>query len=162
MKSVVCIEGQGKVKDMQPRDLAAYTDLETVDAKVALILDGKTFAEDSMVIALGITVTGEKVLLGFVQTATEIWPDLRPGQRTTSAGGYCIQTRLDDPGILLCPTGLRPDPGESQAIRKGDSPIPDRLSHHSAKPVVFITPPHPCLPLGPLSPWVHSTSLVTI
>lgn len=38
---------------------------------VALVLDGKTFAEDEMVIALGITVTGEKVILGFVQTATE-------------------------------------------------------------------------------------------
>ena len=38
---------------------------------VALLLDGKTFAADAMVIALGITLTGEKVLLGFVQTATE-------------------------------------------------------------------------------------------
>ena len=38
---------------------------------VALFLDGKTFAEDAMVIALGITLTGEKVVLGFVQTATE-------------------------------------------------------------------------------------------
>jgi putative transposase len=38
---------------------------------VALVLDGKIFAEDSMVIALGITLTGEKVILGFVQTATE-------------------------------------------------------------------------------------------
>jgi putative transposase len=38
---------------------------------VALLLDGKTFAADSMVIALGITLTGEKVILGFVQTATE-------------------------------------------------------------------------------------------
>jgi transposase-like protein len=38
---------------------------------VALILDGKTFAEDRMVIVLGITLTGEKVILGFVQTATE-------------------------------------------------------------------------------------------
>lgn len=38
---------------------------------VALVLDGKTFAEDSMVIALGITLTGDKVILGFVQTATE-------------------------------------------------------------------------------------------
>jgi transposase-like protein len=38
---------------------------------VALLLDGKTFAADRMVIALGITLTGEKVLLGFVQTATE-------------------------------------------------------------------------------------------
>jgi putative transposase len=38
---------------------------------VALFLDGKTFAEDRMVIALGITLRGEKVLLGVVQTATE-------------------------------------------------------------------------------------------
>ncbi len=38
---------------------------------VALVLDGKTFAEDEMVIALGITLRGEKVILGFVQTATE-------------------------------------------------------------------------------------------
>jgi transposase-like protein len=37
----------------------------------ALLLDGKTFAEDEMVLALGVTVTGEKVLLGFVQTGTE-------------------------------------------------------------------------------------------
>lgn len=41
---------------------------------VVLLLDGKTFAEDEIVIALGITVTGEKVLLGFVQTATENEP----------------------------------------------------------------------------------------
>lgn len=38
---------------------------------VALVLDGKTFAEDAMVIALGIAATGEKQILGFVQTATE-------------------------------------------------------------------------------------------
>src|SRR5712691_7017150 len=38
---------------------------------VALLLDGKTFAEDEMVAAVGVTITGEKVLLGFVQTATE-------------------------------------------------------------------------------------------
>lgn len=38
---------------------------------VALFLDGKTFAEDELVLAVGITVRGEKVVLGFVQTATE-------------------------------------------------------------------------------------------
>jgi transposase-like protein len=38
---------------------------------VALVLDGKRFANDTMVIALGITLRGEKVLLGFVQTGTE-------------------------------------------------------------------------------------------
>lgn len=44
------------------------------DEFVALVLDGKTFAEDTIVIALGITTTGEKTILGFVQTATENEP----------------------------------------------------------------------------------------
>ena len=44
--------------------------LNTYDV-VVLLLDGRTFAEDRRVIALGITLTGEKVILGFVQTATE-------------------------------------------------------------------------------------------
>src|SRR5579884_4315619 len=38
---------------------------------VALVLDGKTFAEDAMVTALGLTAQGEKVVLGFTQTSTE-------------------------------------------------------------------------------------------
>jgi len=38
---------------------------------VALLLDGKQFADDEMVIALGVTTTGEKRILGLVQTATE-------------------------------------------------------------------------------------------
>src|SRR3989338_1306026 len=38
---------------------------------VVLILDGKRFAEDEMVICVGITMEGKKVILGFVQTATE-------------------------------------------------------------------------------------------
>jgi len=45
-------------------------DLSEQDVAV-LFLDGKTFAEDTMVIALGITLEGEKKLLGFVQTGTE-------------------------------------------------------------------------------------------
>jgi putative transposase len=38
---------------------------------VALILDGKIFGTDEMVIALGVTVQGLKIPLGFVQTGTE-------------------------------------------------------------------------------------------
>ncbi len=38
---------------------------------VALILDGKTFGTDGMVIALGVTLDGRKMALGFVQTGTE-------------------------------------------------------------------------------------------
>jgi putative transposase len=49
---------------LQERSLEAYD-------FVALVLDGKVFAEDTMVVALGITVSGDKIILGFVQTSTE-------------------------------------------------------------------------------------------
>ena len=38
---------------------------------MAFVLDGKSFAEDEMVVALGVTTKGDKVFLGFVQTDTE-------------------------------------------------------------------------------------------
>jgi putative transposase len=38
---------------------------------VALILDGKSFGADAMVIALGVTIEGRKIPLGFVQTGAE-------------------------------------------------------------------------------------------
>lgn len=38
---------------------------------VAIFIDGKFFAENELVIALGVTITGEKVLLGFVESSTE-------------------------------------------------------------------------------------------
>ena len=53
-----------KLAELQERELSDY-DL------VALFLDGKTFGDDAMLIALGITLSGDKVVLGFVQTATE-------------------------------------------------------------------------------------------
>ena len=53
-----------KLAELAERDLSAY-DI------VALFLDGKTFGDDAMVIALGVTMKGDKVVLGFVQTATE-------------------------------------------------------------------------------------------
>lgn len=54
------------------RKLAAFQErrLDRYDL-VALVLDGKRFADDTLVVALGITLRGEKVLLGFVQTGTE-------------------------------------------------------------------------------------------
>ena len=53
-----------KLQELSERDLGKY-DI------VGLFLDGKTFGEDAIVIALGVTMKGEKVVLGFVQTATE-------------------------------------------------------------------------------------------
>jgi len=56
--------GTRKLRQFQERSLEGY-DL------VALFLDGKTFAEEEMIIALGVTIQGEKIPLGFIQAATE-------------------------------------------------------------------------------------------
>ena len=53
-----------KLRELQERDLSG-------EDVVALVLDGKTFAESTMVVALGITMTGDKRFLGFVETGTE-------------------------------------------------------------------------------------------
>ena len=53
-----------QLKAFQERDLSQYD-------VVAVFLDGKSFAEDQMVLALGSTLNGDKVFLGFVQTDTE-------------------------------------------------------------------------------------------
>lgn len=53
-----------KLKELTERRLEGY-DI------VAIVIDGKTFQKDEMIIALGITVAGKKVILGFIQAATE-------------------------------------------------------------------------------------------
>lgn len=53
-----------KLQALMERDLSGH-DL------VALFLDGKSFGEDEMVIAVGVTLAGEKVILGMVETASE-------------------------------------------------------------------------------------------
>ena len=55
---------QAKLESFQQRSLLGL-DL------VALFIDGKSFADQQMVIALGITLDGRKIPLGFIQTATE-------------------------------------------------------------------------------------------
>jgi transposase-like protein len=53
-----------KLKQLMERDLSKRD-------FVAMFIDGKSFAEDEMIIALGVTMDGEKVVLGFVQSGTE-------------------------------------------------------------------------------------------
>ncbi len=54
------------------RELRRLQERPLGDAQwLVLILDGKTFADDQLLIALGVTTTGEKRILGLVQTATE-------------------------------------------------------------------------------------------
>ena len=52
-----------KLRERQEQDLSG-------EDVVAMFLDGKTFADAMMVVALGITVSGEKRFLGFVETDT--------------------------------------------------------------------------------------------
>jgi transposase-like protein len=53
-----------KLREFTERDLSSY-DI------VAIFIDGKFFAENEIIIALGITIEGDKVLLGFVESSTE-------------------------------------------------------------------------------------------
>ncbi len=53
-----------KLRELMERRLDPYD-------FVTLVADGKSFGEDEVIIALGVTVRGEKPILGFVQTATE-------------------------------------------------------------------------------------------
>ena len=52
------------LQKLQERRLDAYT-------FVVLFIDGKRFADDGVMVSLGITLQGEKVILGLEQTATE-------------------------------------------------------------------------------------------
>lgn len=53
-----------RLKEFNERDLSNH-DL------VAIFLDGKHFGEDEMILALGITLNGKKVMLGAIQAGTE-------------------------------------------------------------------------------------------
>jgi len=53
-----------KLKEFQERELSG-------EQFVALLLDGKTFAQATMVVAMGVNASGDKRILGFVETHTE-------------------------------------------------------------------------------------------
>ena len=53
-----------KLKELMERDLSAY-DI------VAIIMDGKSFAETGIIIAIGVCMNGKKVVLGFIESGTE-------------------------------------------------------------------------------------------
>jgi len=55
---------RNKLGELLERDLSGH-DI------VAVFIDGKSFAENSMILALGVTMEGDKVVLGFIESATE-------------------------------------------------------------------------------------------
>ena len=79
-----------KLRELQERDLSG-------EDVVALVLDGKTFAESTMVVALGITMTGDKRFLGFVETGTENEQVLTPFLRSLVERGGVVARIVPGP-----------------------------------------------------------------
>ena len=75
------------LREFQERDLSG-------EDYVGLFLDGKTFAEATMVVALGITISGEKRPLGFVETDTENAKVLTPFLRSLVERGLDVSQGL--------------------------------------------------------------------
>ena len=69
---------------------------------MAVVLDSKTFAQDAMVIALGITLQGQKKILGLVQTATENEPVCAAFLRALVERGLRVE-----PGLLCVIDGAK-------------------------------------------------------
>ncbi|MFH1653412.1 MAG: transposase [Pseudomonadota bacterium] len=55
---------QEKLRELQERDLSCYD-------FVAMWIDGKTFSKNDLIVAVGLTIEGCKIILGFIETATE-------------------------------------------------------------------------------------------
>lgn len=105
------------------------------DQIVAMVLDGKTFAADAMVVAVGVWATGEKRILGFVQTATENRVVCADFLRSLLARGLCIE-----PGILVVIDGSK---GLRAAVAEafGARAVVQRCQWHKRENVVRYLPP---------------------
>ena len=95
-----------------------------------MVLDGKTFAEATMVIALGITMAGEKRFLGFVETDTENEKVLTPFLRSLVERGLDVSQ-----GVLVILDGGK---GLRSAVRKAfrDRALVHRCQWHKRENVV--------------------------
>jgi transposase-like protein len=112
-----------KLRELMDRDLSDY-DI------VAMILDGKTFGENEIILALGVTMRGEKVVMGFIEASTENFIVCRDFLRGLLDRG------LNTENEILCVTdgskGLR------KAVKSvlGDKAVPARCQWHKRENAV--------------------------
>ena len=101
---------------------------------LVLLLDGKTFAEDQVVIALGVTPSGEKRVLGLVQTATENKRACAAFLRELIERGFAAPK-----GLLVVLDGAR---GLRAAVRDvfGDAVAVQRCQWHKRENVLSYLP----------------------
>ena len=112
-----------QLRALQERDLAG-------EDVVVVVLDGKTFAAATMVIALGLTLSGEKRFLGFVETDTENERVLTPFLRSLVERGLDVSQ-----GTLVILDGGK---GLRAAVRKAfrDRALVYRCQWHKRENVV--------------------------
>ena len=101
---------------------------------VAVFLDGKTFAASTLVVALGVRVTGEKRFLGFVETSTENEVVLTPFLRSLLERGLNISK-----GLLVIVDGGK---GLRAAVRRAftSRALVQRCQWHKRENVVGYLP----------------------
>ena len=107
---------------------------------LVLVLDGKTFAQDSIVIALGVTRTGEKRILGLVQTASENKSVCAAFLRELQERGFRTPHGPHGPhGLLVIVDGAK---GLRAAVRDvfGEDAAVQRCQWHKRENVVSYLP----------------------
>ena len=116
-----------KLKTFQARDLSS-------EDIITLIVDGKTFADATMVVALGITVSGEKRFLGFIETDTENTKVLTPFLRSLIERGLDISK-----GLLVVVDGAK---GLRSGVKRafGGHALVQRCHWHKRENVVSYLP----------------------
>jgi len=116
-----------RLRQFQERPLHRY-DIVTI------FLDGKAFGEDTLVMALGVTAEGEKVMLGFVQTGTENEKALSDFLRNLLDRGLSV-----DRGVLVVVDGGK---GLRAAVEKvfGARALVQRCQWHKRENVLSYLP----------------------
>ena len=116
-----------RLRQFQERPLHRY-DIVTI------FLDGKAFGEDTLVMALGVTAEGEKVMLGFVQTGTENEKALSDFLRNLLDRGLSV-----DRGVLVVVDGGK---GLRSAVEKvfGSRALVQRCQWHKRENVLSYLP----------------------
>jgi putative transposase len=117
-----------KLAALNDRDLSGY-DI------VAMFLDGKHFSTDhEIVVALGVTLTGEKVILGMVETSTENYVVCRDFIRGLVNRGL----RVEDPILCIIDGGKGIHKGLKEVL--GDQAVIGRCQWHKRENVLEYLP----------------------
>ena len=116
-----------KLQALQERRLEGYR-------FVALVLDGKTFADDTMVTALGLTIDGDKIPLGFIQTGTENATTCTDLLRSLVARGF-----HEEEGLLVVIDGGKGLRAAVTAVFGPDTPV-QRCTYHKRENVMHYLP----------------------